>query len=160
MNYEHMHSIVLFDGILMWRLCQDPSTDGMANFVSVSCPPAKDKATEPAKACHATMIKVFGILQSADPHVVFYLIWDPEPGCEPIPPLSDPKEFPPDLSGLQVYARISNPWDLVKVKLGEIDKKLGEIKRQKALYVSVLLGTRYSLEHVLELVYPSPVSYW
>jgi hypothetical protein len=101
------------------------------------------------------MVQVFGILQSADPHAVLYPIWDPEPGCEPIPPLSDPKHFPSDLSGLQVYARISNPWDLVKVKPGEVDKKTGELKRQKALFVSVLLGSRYSLEHVLELAYPS-----
>jgi hypothetical protein len=36
-----------------------------------------------------------------------------------------------------------------------VDKKTGELKRQKALFVSVLLGSRYSLEHVLELAYPS-----
>jgi hypothetical protein len=101
------------------------------------------------------MVKVFGILQLADPEVVFYPIWDAEPGCEPIPPLFDIKAFPKDLAALQVYARISNPWDLIKVKPGELDKKTGELKRQKALFVSVLLGTRFALEHVLEIAYPS-----
>ncbi len=65
------------------------------------------------------------------------------------------KDFPKDLAALQVYARISNPWDLAKVKLGEVDKKTGDLKRQKALFVSILLGTRYTLEHVLEIAYPS-----
>jgi hypothetical protein len=88
--------------------------------------------------------------------VVFYPIWDAEPGCEPVPPLlKNAKDFPKDLAALQVYARISNPWDLAKVKLGEVDKKTGDLKRQKALFVSILLGTRYTLEHVLEIAYPS-----
>jgi hypothetical protein len=56
---------------------------------------------------------------------------------------------------MQVYCRVTNPWDLNKVKPGEIDKKTGELKRQKALYVVVLLGTHYSLDHVLEIAYPS-----
>ena len=92
---------------------------------------------------------------SADPKAVLYPIWDAEPSCDPIPPLSNPKDFPPDLSALQVYARITNPWDLIKVRPGEVDKKTGELKRQKALYVVVLLGTHFSLDHVLELAYPS-----
>lgn len=151
----HTNASSLTGRLLNRRPCRDPSTDGVANFVSVSCPPAKDKATEPAKACHATIIKVFDILRSVDPRVVLYPIWDSEPGCDPIPPLSDSKAFPPDLSGLQVYCRVTNPWDLNKVKPGEIDKKTGELKRQKALYVVVLLGTHYSLDHVLEIAYPS-----
>jgi hypothetical protein len=133
---------------------RDPTVDGVANFVSVVCPPAQGKA-DPSNTCHATMVKVFGILQSADPAVVFYPIWDAEPGCEPIPPLLNVKDFPKDLAALQVYARISNPWDLAKVKLGEVDKKTGDLKRQKALFLSILLGTRYTLEHVLEIAYPS-----
>eukprot|EP00956_Cyclotella_meneghiniana_P034030 scaffold101125_cov66-Cyclotella_meneghiniana.AAC.2 len=140
--------------LLNARPRRDSTVDGVANFVSVMCPPAQGKA-DPSDACHATMIKVFGMLQSADPAVVFYPIWDAEPGCEPIPPLTCAKDFPKDLAGLQVYARISNPWDLSKVKSGEVDKKTGELRRQKALFVSVLLGTRYTLEHVLEIAYPS-----
>jgi hypothetical protein len=56
---------------------------------------------------------------------------------------------------MQLYARISNPWDLKKVRQGEIDLKTGELKKQKHLYVVVLVGSKFSLDHVLELAYPS-----
>jgi hypothetical protein len=41
------------------------------------------------------------------------------------------------------------------VRPGEIDHKTGEFKRQKALYVVALVGSRYTLDHVLEISYPS-----
>jgi hypothetical protein len=63
-----------------------------------------------------------------------------------LPPLTDPKDFPADLDKAQEYCRITNPWDLQKVKPGEIDKKTGEIKKQKGLYVVVLMGSQFSLE--------------
>jgi hypothetical protein len=57
---------------------------------------------------------------------------------------------------MQLYARISNLWDLKKVCSGEIDLKTGELKKQKKhLYVVVLVGSKFSLDHVLELIYPS-----
>eukprot|EP00956_Cyclotella_meneghiniana_P035674 scaffold116951_cov42-Cyclotella_meneghiniana.AAC.2 len=90
-----------------------------------------------------------------DPDLAWYPIWDPEPGCDPIPPLSDSKKFPSDLDSAQIYARITNPWDLQKVKPGELDKKTGELKKQKSLYVAALVGSKFSLDHVLEISYPS-----
>jgi hypothetical protein len=56
---------------------------------------------------------------------------------------------------MQLFARISNPWDLKKVRPGEIDLKTGDLKKQKHLYVVVLVGSRFLLDHVLELSYPS-----
>jgi hypothetical protein len=87
--------------LLNARPCCDPTVDGVANFVLVMCPPVQGKA-DPGDACHATMVKVFGILQSADPAMVFYPIWDAEPGCEPVPPLLNAKDFPKDLAAIQV----------------------------------------------------------
>lgn len=54
----------------------------------------------------------------------------------------------------QIYARITNPWDLQKVCPGEINKKTGELKRQKSLYAAALVGSKFSLDHVLEISYP------
>jgi hypothetical protein len=140
--------------LLNTRPRRDPTVDGVANFVSITCPPCK-KSGEPATACHATLSKAFAILKKNDPDLAWYPIWDPEPGCDPIPPLTDPKKFPPDLDSAQIYARITNPWDLQKVRPGEINKKTGELKVQKSLYVAALVGSRYTLDHVLEISYPS-----
>eukprot|EP00956_Cyclotella_meneghiniana_P039509 scaffold172879_cov114-Cyclotella_meneghiniana.AAC.1 len=140
--------------LLNTRPRRDPTEDGVANFVSISCPPCK-KSGEPATACHATLSKAFSILKKNDPDLAWYPIWDPEPGCEPIPPLTDIKKFPSDLDSAQIYARITNPWDLQKVKPGEIDRKTGELRKQKSLYVAVLVGSKFSLDHVLEISYPS-----
>ena len=140
--------------LLNTRPRRDTTTDGVANFVSITCPPCK-KSGEPASACHATLSKAFSVLKKNDPDLAWYPIWDPEPGCEPIPPLTDPKKFPSDLDAAQVYVRITNPWDLQKVKPGELDRKTGELKKQKALYVAVLIGSKFSLDHVLEISYPS-----
>eukprot|EP00956_Cyclotella_meneghiniana_P007755 scaffold10339_cov41-Cyclotella_meneghiniana.AAC.11 len=128
--------------LLNTRPRRDPTVDGIANFVSIACPPCK-KSGEPASACHATL------------SIAWYPIWDPEPGCDPIPPLTDPKKFPSDLDSAQIYVRITNPWDLQKVKPGEIDRKTGELRKQKSLYVATLVGSKFSLDHVLEISYPS-----
>ena len=137
------------------RLRRDPTVDGISNFVSVSCPPSKDKNAEPGKACHATMLKVFTILKKNDTEVMLYPIWDVEPGCEPMPPLTEVSQFPADLDSMQTYAWISNPWDLVKVRPGEVDRRTGKLKHQKTLYVTILLGSRYTLDHLLEISNPS-----
>jgi hypothetical protein len=98
---------------------RDIIIDGVANFVSISCPPSKDKNVDPSTACLATLRKVFAALKKVDPDLTFYPIWDAEPGCEQIPPLSDPKYFPENMEHAQNYARITNPWDLQKVRPGE-----------------------------------------
>lgn len=88
--------------LLNTRPRQDTTIDGVANFVSISCPPSKDKNDDPASSCHATLRKVFTALKKVDPDLTFYPIWDAEPGCEEIPPLTDPKRFPETLDQTQV----------------------------------------------------------
>eukprot|EP00956_Cyclotella_meneghiniana_P020310 scaffold35605_cov41-Cyclotella_meneghiniana.AAC.5 len=78
--------------LLNTRPRRDPTVDGVANFVSIMSPPCK-KSGEPATACHATLSKAFAILKKNDPDLAWYPIWDPEPGCDPIPPSLTPKSF-------------------------------------------------------------------
>lgn len=128
---------------------------GVANFISIVTPPPRDSKVEPSKHCHSMLDKAFHILRRNDPELLWYPIWDNEPGLEPISPISDPKKFPTDLDALQVWARITNPWDLKKVRPGEIDNRSGKEKKQKSMYVVVLMGSRYTPEHVLEISFPS-----
>lgn len=101
------------------------------------------------------MNKVFSILKKNDRDVMFYPIWNAEPGCKGIPQLTNVEQFPPNLDTLQVYACITNPWDLQKVHPSKVDKMIGELKYQKALCVLVLLCSKFTLKHLLELSYPS-----
>jgi hypothetical protein len=49
--------------LLNQRPRRNPTIDGIANFVSISCPPRKDKNLEPSAACHASLRKVFTTLK-------------------------------------------------------------------------------------------------
>ena len=115
-------------------LCQSPA------------PLQKKRMLVQKKSAYSTLLKVFGILKKNNSTVCFYLIWDLEPGAEPIPALTDVKQFPSDLDSMQVYAKITNPWDLRKLHPSELDSKTGQLKKQKALYLVFLVGMKYTLD--------------
>jgi hypothetical protein len=141
--------------LLNSRPRRDVTIHGVANFVSIFCPPSKEKNVDPAMGCHSTLRKVFSIMKKNDPKIAWYPVWESEPGCEEISPITDPKCFPSGLDEAQVHCQITNPWDLQKVKLGDIDLKTGDLKKQKGLYVVVLVGLQFTLKHVLEICFPS-----
>jgi hypothetical protein len=141
--------------LLNTRPRRDVSVDGVANFVVFACAPSKDKNADPVVTAHGHFLQMFSILKKNDPDLCLYPIWDAEPGAPPLPALSSTEQFPSDLDSMQLYAQLSNPWDVKKVKPGEINQKTGKLKVQKALYYVSLMGTKYDLDHVIKMSYPS-----
>jgi hypothetical protein len=141
--------------LLNTRPRRDTAIDGVANFVSIGCSPSKDKNVEPSASAYKNFLQVFSILKRNDADVKLYPIWDPEPGDAPLQPLTDVKHFPADMDAMQMYAKNTNPWDAKRLKPGEINPKTGQLKQQRALYYVCLIGTKYSLDHVLQLSFAS-----
>ena len=136
--------------LLNTRPRRNTAVDGIANFLSVSIPASREPRADPSQTTHRGLDTAFSILHANDGNTVWYPIYDPEPGEAAIPPLTDPKKFPGTLDAFQVYGKVSNPWDLRKVRQGETDNR-GNPRRQKTIYVTVLCGTKFSLDHVMEI---------
>ena len=130
--------------------------DGQANFVQISVPPARGGKTLPPVTTYNGILKAFSALKSVDKDVVFYPIYDTEEGEEEVPAICDVSQFAKTLPELQSnWLGISNGWELGTIYPGQIDRQTGEQKKYKTIYCSVLLGTRYSLEYVLERSVPA-----
>ena len=152
---QELSRLVLSSGrLLNTRPRRIEATDGTANFLVVSTPPITDRKQDIGKHAYGCLSKTFASLKKIDQSTVLYPLWGSEPGEEATPPITDIKDFPPDLDSLQSWAKVTNPWDFRKVKPGETDKD-GNEKKQKGLYINILVGTKYSLEHVLEMANPS-----
>ena len=147
--------LVLSSGrMLNTRPRRNGAIDGDANFLTVSTPPITNGKQDPAKHAHMLLSKTLSAMKKVDSGIAWYPLWDAEPGEEAIPPLTDPKKFPADLESLQSWVKVTNPWDNRVVKPGETDRN-GHEKKQKGLYITILVGSRYSLDHILEMIQPS-----
>ena len=127
------------------------ATDGVSNFVTLTAFPAKERNAEPSVTTLRLLNKAFTIFHNTDKDVKFYPIYDQELGEDPLAPISDPKSFPTTLDAFQSWGKVTNPWDLRKLRPGEIDPKTQELKKQKAIYVTVLIGSRLALDHLLDI---------
>lgn len=137
--------------LLNSRPRRNVTADGVANFIQVTVPASREPRADPSVTTHRGLDKAFAILHANDPEMTWYPIWDTEPGETPLKPISEPKEFPPTLDVFQAYGKVGNPWDLRKIRQGEVDKKTGQSKKQKAIWCTVLCGSRFALDHVLEI---------
>ena len=142
--------------LLNLRPKRNVRTDGQANFVQVSVPPSCNGKTLPPVTTYNGVVKAFSALKSVDKDVVFYPIYDTEEGDEEVHAITDVSQFPASLPALQSnWVGISNAWEMNTIYPGQIDKQTGEQKKYKTIYVTVLLGTRYSLDYVLEHAVPA-----
>lgn len=101
---------------------------------------------------------MFQALQKIDSQATIFPVYSPEAGDEDLPLITDPSDFPKDFGDLQVsYISVDNPWDLSKVWEGQMDRN-GAQKKQRKVTVQLLVGTHFSLQHVLQLATTSLAS--
>jgi hypothetical protein len=98
---------------------------------------------------------MFRAMKKADPNACMVSIYDAEPGEPAIAPLSDLSQFGSDLGDIADFVQVRNSWDMVKIEDGQIDKKTGNPKKPKAVYASVRVYTRYTLQFVIDKVAPA-----
>ena len=127
------------------------SADGVANFLTAIVPASRERHADPSRTTIVGLSKMFTVLHNNDPQAALHPIWIQEPGEDPLLPITDPSQFPVTLDAFQSWGKITNPWDLAKVRQGDMDRRTGEQKKQKSIYVTILLGSRLSLDHLLEV---------
>jgi hypothetical protein len=102
--------------------------------------PSLEKDVKPESHTYKGIVKIFVSLQKVDKMIKLYPIYKAEAGETAMPPIVDVALFPSDIEALQMnYTSLDNPWDLKKVLPGETDLKTGEEKKQKVVYITVLL---------------------
>ena len=114
-----------------------------------------NKGEDPSDRTYKVVKGLFRAMKKADPNACFVSIYDAEPGEPPIAPLSDLSQFRSDLGDIADFVQVSNSWDMVKIDDGQIDKKTGNPKKPKAVYVTVRVYTRYTLQFVIDKVAPA-----
>jgi hypothetical protein len=118
--------------------------------------PSQEKDVLPETHTYKGIVEIFGSLQKVDKQVTLFPIYEAEAGETATPPIVDVNLFPSDLETLQMnYVSLDNPWDLKKVLPGQTDSKTGLEKRQKAIYITVLLGSRYAFTHIFQICFSS-----
>ena len=84
---------------------------------------------------------------------------DAEPGEEPTAPIDNPMAFLLDLDSLQMsWVRIDNPWELRTINPGEMDNRTGQQRTYKSIFITVLMGSKFDLDHILQLALPTLAS--
>jgi hypothetical protein len=126
--------------------------DGLANFIQFCVTPSREKDVLPETHTYKGIVEIFGSLQKVDKLVTLFPLYEAEAGETATPPIVDITLFPLDLEALQMnYVSLDNPWDLKKVLPGQTDPKTGQEKKQKAIYITVLLGSRYAFTHIFQI---------
>lgn len=144
--------------LLNTRPRRNVQLDGVANYVAITIHPSRSARVipPPPEWVYEGLLAAFTAFHRIDPSVKWYPKYDPEPGEDPIAPIDDPSNFPAALCELQLsHCNIDNPWDLRVVASGEIDPKTNRQRTYKSIYTTVLMGSKYELDHILQLAVPS-----
>jgi hypothetical protein len=141
--------------------CCNVAIDGVANYVAVTVHPSRSAAVvpPPPEWVFEGLLHAFQTFYKINNSVKWYLTYDAEPGEEPTPPIDDPKWFPLDLESLQMsWCSIDNPWELRTINPGKMDNRTGRKRTYKSIFIMVLMGPKFDLDQVLQLVLPSLAS--
>jgi hypothetical protein len=141
--------------------CCNVAIDGVANYVAVTVHPSRSAAVvpPPPEWVFEGLLHAFQTFYKINNSVKWYLTYDAEPGEEPTPPIDDPKWFPLDLESLQMsWCSIDNPWELRTINPGKMDNRTGRKRTYKSIFITVLMGPKFDLDQVLQLVLPSLAS--
>jgi hypothetical protein len=144
--------------LLNTRPRRNVQLDGVANYVAITIHPSRSAKVipPPPEWVFDGLAAAFTAFHRIDPAVKWFPKDDPEPGEEPIAPIDDPSKFPIALDELQLsHCNIDNSWDLRVISQGEIDPKNNRQRTYKSIYTTVLMGSKYELDHILQLAVPS-----
>jgi hypothetical protein len=134
---------------------------GVANYVAITFHPCRSVTVvpPPPKWVFKGLLHAFHPFHKIDISVKWYPTYDTEPGEEPTEPIADPMHFPLTLEVIQMsWCNIDNLWEHRTINPGEIDNKTGHGRTYKSIFVTVLMGLKIELSHILRLAIPSLAS--
>jgi hypothetical protein len=147
--------------LLNTRPCQNIALDGVANYVAVTVHPSRSAAVvpPPPEWVFEGLLQAYHAFYKIDSSVKWYPTYNAEPGEEPTAPIDNPMAFPLDLDSLQMnWYSIDNPWELRTINPGEMDNRTGRERTYKSIFITVLMGSKFDLDHVLQLALPTLAS--
>jgi hypothetical protein len=105
------------------------------------------------------LLHAYNAFYKIDSSVKWFPTYDAEPGEEPTAPIDNPMAFPLDLDSLQMsWVSIDNPWELRTINPGEMDNRTGQQRTYKSIFITVLMGSKFDLDHILQLALPTLAS--
>ena len=138
--------------LLNTRPRRNIALDGVANYVAVTVHPSRSAAVvpPPPEWVLEGLLHAYNAFYKIDSSVKWFPTYDAEPGEEPTAPIDNPMAFPLDLDSLQMsWVSIDNPWELRTINPGEMDNRTGQQRTYKSIFITVLMGSKFDLDHIL-----------